>query len=589
MGILSGMIFLPLIGAIGALVSRNEKAAKMIALAATIVTFIASLVVYTQFNSSTTGFQMMEKVSWVSTPSINLSYQLGVDGMAMMLVLLTTFLMIITLIGTWNSVTKNVPAYMALLMLLETGMLGVFCSLDLFLFYVFWEVILIPMYFIIGIWGGKRRIYSAVKFFLYTMAGSLLMLVAIIWLGIESARVLGKFTTDLTQLYSVSTSLPVSVQHYLFWAFALSFAIKVPLFPLHTWLPDAHVEAPTAGSIILAGVLLKMGTYGLIRFNLALFPQSSFDYSGVMCTLAVIGIIYGALVAMVQTDIKKLIAYSSVSHMGFIVLGIFSMTQEGLQGAVIQMINHGLSTGMLFMMFGMMYDRRHTRELADYGGLARTVPMFAVFFAIACFSSVGLPGLNGFIGEFLTIMGAYKSPILNNTAYSIFSATGVILAAVYLLWMYQRFIFGPAKGAMYATAGHGHGHDDHGHAGHDAHAAHSHDTHAHGNHVHGGHGHDDHDVADLNTREILAIIPLVVFMVWIGIQPMHFLKTTEKSMTTLSENLIKAKANGIPSTAVAAPSVAPAPVATSAPQATTTTVAPGATSEVSVTPVVEHK
>jgi NADH-quinone oxidoreductase subunit M len=433
--------------------------------------------------------------------------------------------MVITLIGTWNSVQKNVPGFMALLMLLESGMLGVFCSLDLFLFYVFWEVILIPMYFIIGIWGGKRRIYAAVKFFIYTMAGSLLMLVAIIWLGIEAAKpeLLGTFTTDITKLYAVSRSLPLETQGFLFLAFALSFSIKVPLFPLHTWLPDAHVEAPTAGSVILAGVLLKMGTYGLIRFNLAMFPQASFEYAPLFCVLAVIGIIYGALVSMVQTDIKKLIAYSSVSHMGFIVLGIFSMTKEGLQGAVIQMINHGLSTGMLFMMFGMMYDRRHTREISDYGGLARVVPLFSVFFGIAVFSSAGLPGLNGFVGEYLTMMGAYTSSILNNWAYSIFSATGVILAAVYLLWMYQRFIFGRAKGEA--------AHDAHGH------------SHGHAHHA-GDHGHGV--LADLSGREMAALVPLVVFIIWIGIQPMHFLGMSEKSMYKLSDELTSIRATGVP-------------------------------------------
>jgi NADH-quinone oxidoreductase subunit M len=370
------------------------------------------------------------------------------------------------------------------------------------------------------------------------MAGSLLMLIAIIWLGIEASRVLGYFTTDLTQLYAVSRALPIDVQHLLFWGFALSFAIKVPLFPLHTWLPDAHVEAPTAGSVILAGVLLKMGTYGLMRFNLPLFPQASIDYASFMCILAVIGVIYGALVSIVQTDIKKLIAYSSVSHMGFIVLGIFSMTQEGLQGALIQMINHGLSTGMLFMMFGMMYERRHTRDIKEYGGLARTVPVFTVLFGIALLSSVGLPGLNGFVGEYLTMMGAFTSPILNNWAYAIFSASGVILAAVYLLWMYQRFAFGPAPGM--AAAGHGHdAHgNDHSHSnlkGHDD----EHDSLKHHN------THDDHrHVSDLNGREIFACIPLVIFMVWIGLQPMDFMRTSKASMDKLSADLIQGSKTG---------------------------------------------
>ncbi len=519
MGILSILIFFPLLGALAALLVRKAEAAKWVALVTSIITFGISLVVYSQFNSAGSGYQLTEQMPWVVLPGLAFTYFVGVDGMSMMLILLTTFLMIVTLLGTWNSITKSVPGFMALLMVLEAGMLGVFCSLDLFLFYIFWEVILIPMYFIIGIWGGKRRIYSAIKFFIYTMAGSLIMLVAIIWLGIEAGHITGHFTTDLTKLLVVSRQLPIDTQHYLFLAFALSFAIKVPIFPLHTWLPDAHVEAPTAGSIILAGVLIKMGTYGLIRFCLGLFPQASFDYSTLFSVLGVIGIIYGALVSMVQTDVKKLIAYSSVAHMGFIVLGIFSMTREGLQGAVIQMINHGLSTGMLFMMFGMMYDRRHTREIKEYGGLAKIVPLFAVFFGIAVFSSVGLPGLNGFIGEYLTMMGAYYSPVLNTWAYAIWSATGVILAAVYLLWMYQRFVFGLPKGAK-PIAGHGHDHA-----------------------VEADHG--DQATPDLNWRELAAVIPMVVFMIWIGIQPMNFMKMSEKTMYGMSDDLLKMKQSGV--------------------------------------------
>jgi NADH-quinone oxidoreductase subunit M len=395
---------------------------------------------------------------------------------------------------------------MALVLLLEAGMIGVFCSLDLFLFYIFWELILIPMYFIIGIWGGKRRIYASVKFFLYTLAGSLFMLAAIIWLGLEAQKVTGVFTTDLPKLIGISSSLPIGTQTWLFWAFAISFLIKVPSFPLHTWLPDAHVEAPTIGSVILAGVLLKMGTYGLIRFNLGLFPQVSIDNAGIISIFAVIGIIYGALVAIVQTDIKKLIAYSSVTHMGFIVLGIFSMTREGLQGAVIQMINHGLSTGMLFMMFGMMYDRTHTRAIEDYGGLAKITPRFAMFFAIAMLSSVGLPGLNGFVGEYLTLVGAFQSPVLGSWAYSIFSMTGVILAAVYLLWMYQRFMFGPLTNEA------------------------------------------NINIRDLNTRETVSLIPLVILMIWIGIKPMSLLGYSQGQMDTLSDALIQRKTGAASST-----------------------------------------
>jgi len=499
MGLLSLLIFIPLAGAAALHFVRDAKQSKIFALSVMLVSFVISLVLYFQFDSNIPGFQLLEKHPWITSKTIAISYFLGVDGMSMLLILLTTFLMVIALIGTWNATDKKIPGLMALLLLLESGMIGVFCSLDLFQFYIFWELILIPMYFIIGIWGGERKIYAAVKFFIYTLAGSLFMLVAIIWLGLEASKVTGVFTTDFMALQTASAKLSLDVQQYLFWAFAISFAIKVPLFPFHTWLPDAHVEAPTIGSVILAGVLLKMGTYGMIRFNLGLFPQASIEYASVMCVLAVIGIIYGALVAMVQTDIKKLIAYSSVTHMGFIVLGIFSMTREGLQGAVIQMVNHGLSTGMLFMMFGMMYERTHTRAIKDYGGLAKITPHFAVFFAIAMLSSVGLPGLNGFVGEYLTLMGAFQSSILHNWAYAIFSCTGVILAAVYLLWMYQRFMLGPVT--------------------------------------------NDHNlgVKDLSGREITSLIPLVLFMVWIGIQPMGFMKLSEKGMNAQSDTLLGAK------------------------------------------------
>ncbi|MEI8134092.1 MAG: NADH-quinone oxidoreductase subunit M [bacterium] len=496
MGLLSLLILVPLCGAALLHFIKDGKQAKYFALGVAMVSFVISLVAFTQFDQGVTGFQLQEKYSWISSRTISISYSLGVDGMAMLLVLLTTFLMVIALIGTWNSTTKSLSSLMALLLLLEAAMIGVFCSLDLFLFYIFWELILIPMYFIIGIWGGERRIYSAVKFFIYTLAGSLLMLVAIIWLGVEASKVTGVFTTSFADLQKASAALSLNVQQYLFWAFAISFAIKVPLFPFHTWLPDAHVEAPTIGSVILAGVLLKMGTYGMIRFNLGLFPAASIDNATIMSTLAVIGIIYGALVAMVQTDIKKLIAYSSVTHMGFLVLGIFSMTREGLQGAVIQMINHGLSTGMLFMMFGMMYERTHTREIKDYGGLAKITPKYAVFFAIAMLSSVGLPGLNGFVGEYLTLMGAFQSTVLNSWVYGILGCSGVILAAVYLLWMYQRFMLGPIT-------------NEH-----------------------------NRNVKDLSTREMTALVPLVIFMIWIGIQPMNFLKVSEKSINAQSDALL---------------------------------------------------
>jgi NADH-quinone oxidoreductase subunit M len=382
------------------------------------------------------------------------------------------------------------------MILLEVGMIGVFISLDMFLFYIFWEAMLIPMYFIIGIWGGQQRIYAAVKFFIFTMFGSLLMLVAIIWLSVYAGKLTGFFTTNLLDLYKVGPTIPQTIQTYLFFAFFLSFAIKVPIFPLHTWLPDAHVEAPTAGSVILAGVLLKMGTYGMIRFCLPLFPQSTIKFAPFISVLAVIGIIYGALVSMVQKDMKKLVAYSSVSHLGFVVLGIFALTIESVQGSVIQMINHGLSTGTLFLLVGMIYDRTHTREISDYGGIAKVVPIYSTALMIASLSSIGLPGLNGFIGEFLILVGSFKSPTLNNWWFTVFASTGVIFAAVYLLWMYQRVVFGEIRHSNLNS------------------------------------------LTDLNTRERIVLIPIFIFIVWIGVYPGTFLKLTEKASNVIIQQVV---------------------------------------------------
>ena len=450
------------------------------------IVFAVSLVLFAGFNSAAAGFQFHEHLDWI--PSLNIGYDLGIDGMSMLLILLTTFLTPLALLGTWNSVSKNIKAYIIMLLLLEVGMLGVFASLDLFLFYIFWEAMLIPMYFIIGIWGGPNRIYAAVKFFLYTLFGSLLMLVAILSLGYFASTLPGgHFTTNLIELYRIAPSIPSTMQLWMFLAFGLSFAIKVPLWPLHTWLPDAHVEAPTAGSVILAGVLLKMGTYGFIRFNLPLFPSASIAAAPYISTLAVIGIVYGALVAMVQTDMKKLVAYSSVSHLGFVVLGIFSMTEEGMQGAIIQMVNHGLSTGALFLLVGMIYDRTHTRAIAEYGGVAKLMPVFATIFMIVSFSSIGLPGLNGFVGEFLVMIGAFKSVFLDSKIFVAIAGLGVIFSAVYMLWMYQRVMFGPA----------------------------------HSNGLYNGHA-----LTEINKREIAVLVPILVFIVWIGVYPKTFLKVS---------------------------------------------------------------
>ena len=480
--ILTHTIFLPLVGSAILLLIPREKlgAIKALGIALSVLTFIFSLFVYFQFDASLSGMQFAHKVLWI--PALNVSYSVGVDGLSLLLVMLTTFLTPIAMLSSWNSVQKRLKEYTIMILLLETGMIGVFCATDLFLFYVFWEAMLIPMYFIIGIWGGENRIYAAIKFFLYTMFGSLLMLVAIIWLGYYASTLPGgQFTTDLGTLYSLGPQIPVAIQTWMFLAFTLSFAIKVPLFPFHTWLPDAHVEAPTAGSVILAGVLLKMGTYGLLRFSVPLFPQATVVFMPYIAALAVVGIVYGALVSMVQTDMKKLVAYSSVSHLGFVVLGIFSLTEEGIQGSIIQMVNHGLSTGALFLIVGMIYERRHTRAISEFGGLAKVMPLFSIFFLIVSLSSIGLPGLNGFIGEFLILLGTFTSTYLSRW-YAIVAATGVIFAAVYLLWMYQRVIFGTVTNPA------------------------------------------NRGLADLSMREIAVLVPVLVFIVWIGVSPNTFLK-----------------------------------------------------------------
>lgn len=495
--LLSILLLLPLAGALLLLLfpKNSDHLVRIFGFAVSIVAFVVSLFIYAGFDQSAEGFSFVEKIVWIE--SLRVDYHIGLDGISLILVLLTTFLTPITLLSTWGSIKHKVKEFTFFMLLLEVGMLGVFFSLDLFLFYIFWEAMLIPMYFIIGIWGGKRRIYASVKFFIYTMAGSLLMLVAIIALAIYGSEeaALGYFTTNLLELYKVGPDIPQEIQRWLFLAFALSFAIKVPLFPLHTWLPDAHVEAPTAGSVILAGVLLKMGTYGLIRFCLPLFPQSAIAYAPLISVLAVIGIIYGALVAMVQKDMKKLVAYSSVSHLGFVVLGIFAMNQEAMQGAVIQMVNHGLSTGALFLMVGFIYERTHTREISDYGGIAKIVPVFATLFLIISLSSIGLPGLNGFVGEFLILTGAFKSTVLNSWMLTIFAASGVIFAAVYMLWMYQRVCFGTV------TAKH------------------------------------TDKITDLTSTEIGIIVVLLIFIVWIGIYPSPYLDMTAQASDSILKSV----------------------------------------------------
>jgi len=435
-GYLSLLLAIPVVGAAVLVLCphRQTKALFALALAAGGINFLWSLQILNLFDKTKAEMQLVERIAWM--PGFGIDYIVGVDGISLFLVLLTTLLMPIAILASW-SVTEKVKEYLIFMLLLETGMLGAFVALDLFLFYVFWEVMLVPMYFLIGVWGGTRRIYAALKFVIFTMAGSLLMLVAIIYLATRHAQVEQALTFDLLKLYDLH--LPLNEQTWLFAAFALSFAIKVPLFPFHTWLPDAHVEAPTAGSVILAGVLLKLGTYGFLRFAMPLFPDAALAAAPYITALAVIGIIYGAAVAMMQTDIKKLVAYSSVSHLGFVMLGLFAFNMQGIQGAIYQMLNHGLSTGALFLLVGMIYERRHTRLIEAFGGLWKQVPIFSALFMIITFSSIGLPGLNGFVGEFLILLGAFAA----TPRWTAAAATGVILGAIYMLWMYRRVVFGP--------------------------------------------------------------------------------------------------------------------------------------------------
>jgi NADH-quinone oxidoreductase subunit M len=486
---LSLLVFLPLLWALVglALPSTTESGAritKIWALIGSIATFLVSACVYTSFDSTSAAFQLTESHQWI--PALGVSYQLGIDGISLWLVLLTTFLTPIVILSSFG-VEKKLKGYFFLIMALESAMLGTFLALDAFLFYVFWEAMLIPMYFLIGIWGGKDRIYAAMKLFVYTMAGSLLMLVAIFYLAYQfKLQGGGALSTSLLDLYTVKIPFDgyLSAQSLLFLAFTLAFAIKVPLFPLHTWLPDAHVQAPTAGSVILAGVLLKMGGYGLIRFALPLFPEAVKLYQVPMIFLGTVAITYGALVALVQTDVKKLVAYSSVSHMGYVVLGIFSLNATGLTGAMYQMLAHGISTSGLFLLVGMIYDRRHTREISAFGGLSKVMPFYAVAFLIILLSSAALPGTNGFIGEFLILLGLWQSA----PVFAAFSALGVILGAVYLLWMFQRVMLGPVTGD------------------------------------------ENKKLKDISAREIIVLIPLLIAVFWMGLAPNFWLSKMQPSI-----------------------------------------------------------
>lgn len=498
-GLLTLLIFFPIVLSIPLLLISEKKAnfIRYYSLAVSVITFVLSLFVLFNFNRSESDYQFVEKVQWIS--QLNSSYYVGIDGISLMLLLLTTFLFPLSILISFEPIKKRVKTYYILMLILEGALIGVFCALDLVLFYVFWEFILIPMYFIIGIWGGEDRIYATVKFFIYTMVGSILLLVGIIWLGFVTTPYLGYYTMELPRLTEVAWLLPTKKQIILFILFTVGFLIKVPLFPFHTWLPDAHVQAPTAGSVILAALLLKMGTYGLIRFSIPLFPLAFLEFTPYIATLSVIGIIYGALLSIVQKDMKKLVAYSSVSHLGFIVLGLCAYNVEAVQGSIIQMVNHGLSTGALFMIVGMLYERRHTKEISEYGGIMKVMPVFAVVFMVVALSSLGLPGLNGFVGEFLILVGSFYSSNLGNPAYAIFSALAVILAAVYLLWLYQRVMTGPITNEQ------------------------------------------NRYLKDLNKFEYLSIIPILIFIVWIGVYPKTFLSLSEKSVQKVLINYDKAK------------------------------------------------
>ncbi|MCA0032684.1 MAG: NADH-quinone oxidoreductase subunit M [Mesorhizobium sp.] len=483
--ILSLVTFLPLVGVLLILFINDDsenarRNIRAIALLTTTFTFIISLFIWTGFDNSQAGFQFVEKAAWLDS---GISYHMGVDGISMLFVILTTFLMPLCILASWESIEKRVKAYMIAFLLLETLMIGVFCALDIVLFYVFFEAGLIPMFIIIGVWGGKRRVYASFKFFLYTLAGSVLMLLAIMAMFYQSG------TTDIPTL--LTHSFPANMQTWLWLAFFASFAVKMPMWPVHTWLPDAHVEAPTAGSVILAAILLKMGGYGFLRFSLPMFPLASEMFAPLVFTLSVVAIIYTSLVALMQEDMKKLIAYSSVAHMGFVTMGIFAMNQEGVQGAIFQMLSHGLVSGALFLCVGVIYDRMHTREIAAYGGLVNNMPKYATVFMVFTMANVGLPGTSGFVGEFLTMLGVFRV----NTWVAFFAATGVILSAAYALWLYRRVIFGAlTKDSLKG-------------------------------------------LLDLSPREKAIIYPLVVLVIFFGVYPAPVFDATAQSVKSLVTNV----------------------------------------------------
>lgn len=493
--ILSSLVLLPLLYALIVGVIPTEKPVRILSMIFSLIQVVLGLALLSQFDSNLSGLQFVEKYEWISR--FGIFYHLGVDGLSLMLVLLTTVLTPIVILGSWSSIDTKIRGFHSCLFLLQTAMIGTFLALDAVFFYLFWELSLVPMYFMIGIWGGQRRIYATIKFFIFTMLGSVLMLVGIIYLMHEAGDQLGSVSASLLDFYKLKLPFVeghfASTQSLLFWAFALAFAIKVPMFPVHTWLPDAHVEAPTPGSVLLAGVMLKMGTYGFVRWVIPLFPEATEAYANVFLILGVVGIIYGSLVAMVQTDIKKLVAYSSVAHMGYVVLGLFAFNEYGLTGAMYQMLNHGVSTGALFLLVGMIYERTHSREISKYGGLAGVMPLFTIAFFIITMSSIAVPMTNGFIGEFLILLGVYKA----NVWIGGLAVTGVVLGAVYMLWMFKRVFFGERGELVKETS---------------------------------------HPLHDLNFRELAVLAPLVILVFWMGLFPNHFLDYSKKSVEHLNVN-----------------------------------------------------
>jgi NADH-quinone oxidoreductase subunit M len=487
--VLEALLILPLVAAL-ALLLRPEQEAKYLALVATLAEFLVSVPLWWAYDASSSAMQFVVARPWIANWGIWL--RLGLDGISLFMVLLTTFTMPLAVLGSWNYIKERQRAYYALLLVLTTGMLGVFLALDLFVFYVFWEIMLIPMYFLIGVWGGPRRLYAAIKFFVFTFVGSLLMLVAILWIYYQVGHATGTYSFAYDHILA-NIGVTERWAFWLFGAFFLAFAIKVPVFPFHTWLPDAHVEAPTAGSVILAGILLKMGAYGFLRFALPFYPDVAFNPTvvNVVVLLALIGIMYGGLVAMVQPDFKKLVAYSSVAHLGFVMLGIWALTLQSVEGAIMIMISHGISTGALFFLAGMLYERRHTREIAAFGGLAKVVPVLATVLTVVALSSIGLPGTNGFVGEFLVLLGSFGE----YPWATVIAATGVIVAAMYLLRALQRIIYNKLDKP------------------------------------------ENEGLPDLSRRELAVLIPLVICIVWIGLYPRPFLKRIEASSRALVEQV----------------------------------------------------